>query len=142
MTGQIEVEAPVAITTSSLSEGVEFPSASLFIEPRVADLVPHLEHVGRRTLVLRVVTGREGLTGVSFDFVIDRSNVDDTAGCYFARLRVAAALNSDLSARAFTLSPSRKSMARRILPSRLELKRPVGSSSFAPFAKVNLTTSL
>jgi hypothetical protein len=41
-----------------------------------------------------------------------------------------------------TFSPSWKSMARLVLPSRLELKRPDGSSSAAPLAKVNLTTFL
>lgn len=40
------------------------------------------------------------------------------------------------------LSPSCKSMARRVLPSRLELKRPEGSSNEAPLAKVNFTTLL
>src|SRR5262249_45870476 len=40
------------------------------------------------------------------------------------------------------LSPSRRSMARLVLPSRLELKRPEGSSSEAPFAKVIFTTLL
>src|SRR4051794_35360302 len=40
------------------------------------------------------------------------------------------------------LSPSWKSMARLVLPSRLELKRPEGSSNEAPFAKVIFTTFL
>src|SRR5687767_9213023 len=46
--------------------------------------------------------------------------------------------------RAFSssLSPSRKSMARLTLPSRLELKRPEGSFSEAPLAKVIFTTFL
>jgi hypothetical protein len=39
-------------------------------------------------------------------------------------------------------SPSWKSMARLVLPSRLELKRPEGSSNEAPLAKVILTTFL
>src|SRR5436190_11448100 len=39
-------------------------------------------------------------------------------------------------------SPSWKSMARRVLPSRLELKRPEGSSNEAPLAKVIFTTFL
>lgn len=34
------------------------------------------------------------------------------------------------------LSPSWKSMARLVLPSRLELKRPVGSSKEAPLARI------
>src|SRR5690242_8207740 len=41
-----------------------------------------------------------------------------------------------------TLSPSWKSMARLVLPSRLELKRPKGSFSEAPLAKVIFTTFL
>src|ERR1700716_1502698 len=40
------------------------------------------------------------------------------------------------------LSPSWKSMARLVLPSRLELKRPEGSSNEAPLAKVIFTTFL
>src|SRR6478672_629350 len=40
------------------------------------------------------------------------------------------------------LSPSWRSMARLVLPSRLELKRPQGSSSAAPLAKVSFTTAL
>src|SRR5688572_14973322 len=40
------------------------------------------------------------------------------------------------------LSPWWKSMARRVLPSRLELKRPEGSSSAAPLAKVSFTAFL
>src|SRR5882762_1769217 len=46
--------------------------------------------------------------------------------------------------RAFSssLSPSWKSMARLVLPSRLELKRPEGSFRDAPLAKVVFTTFL
>src|ERR1700731_2747336 len=40
------------------------------------------------------------------------------------------------------LSPSWKSTARRVLPSRLELKRPEGSSNEAPLAKVIFTAFL
>src|SRR6516164_8239769 len=40
------------------------------------------------------------------------------------------------------LAPSWKSMARLVLPSRLELKRPEGSFSEAPLAKVIFTTFL
>src|SRR5712691_2564764 len=40
------------------------------------------------------------------------------------------------------LSPAWKSMARLVLPSRLELKRPDGSSNAAPLAKVIFTTLL
>src|SRR5262245_58801249 len=39
-------------------------------------------------------------------------------------------------------SPSWKSMARLVLPSRLELKRPEGSSNEAPLATVSFTTAL
>src|SRR5205814_330300 len=42
----------------------------------------------------------------------------------------------------FSLSPSWKSMARLVLPSRLELKRPAGSLRKAPLAKVIFTTFL
>src|SRR6476620_1725884 len=53
-----------------------------------------------------------------------------------------AARMSALSAFSLILSPSWKSMARRVLPSRLELKRPDGSSKEAPLAKVIFTTFL
>ncbi len=41
-----------------------------------------------------------------------------------------------------TSAPSWISIARRVLPSRLELKRPAGSLSEAPLAKVSFTTFL
>jgi hypothetical protein len=53
-----------------------------------------------------------------------------------ARFSATAAFTSALNASASIASPSRKSIARRTLPSRLELNRPLGSSSAAPFAKV------
>src|SRR4051812_25583141 len=40
------------------------------------------------------------------------------------------------------LSPSRKSIARRVPPSRLELNRPDGSTTEAPLAKVSFTAFL
>src|SRR5437667_5322311 len=49
---------------------------------------------------------------------------------------------SAVSAFSSILSPSWKSMARLVLPSRLELKRPEGSGSEAPLAKVIFTTFL
>ena len=53
-----------------------------------------------------------------------------------------AARISATSAFSSILSPSWKSIARRVLPSRLELKRPRGSASEAPLAKVIFTTFL
>src|SRR5205807_6683404 len=53
-----------------------------------------------------------------------------------------AARMSAWSAFSSILSPSWKSMARLVLPSRLELKRPEGSASEAPLAKVIFTTFL
>ncbi len=53
-----------------------------------------------------------------------------------------AARMSALSAFSSISSPSWKSMARLVLPSRLELKRPEGSSNEAPLAKVIFTTFL
>src|SRR5690349_16491464 len=47
-----------------------------------------------------------------------------------------------LSAFSLILSPSLISMAHRVLPSRLELKRREGSASEAPLAKVSFTLSL
>src|SRR5262249_44686081 len=49
---------------------------------------------------------------------------------------------SAFNAFSLILSPSWKSMARLVLPSRLELKRPEGSSNAAPLAKVSFTTAL
>src|SRR5206468_2266074 len=53
-----------------------------------------------------------------------------------------AARKSAFSAFSSIFSPSWMSMARLVLPSRLELKSPDGSSSAAPFKKVSLTTLL
>jgi len=50
-----------------------------------------------------------------------------------------AARTSVMKALSSILSPSRKSIARRVLPATLALNRPDGSSSRAPFAKVTLT---
>ena len=47
-----------------------------------------------------------------------------------------------LKAVTLSLSPSRMSIARRVLPSRLELNSFLGSSSEAPRAKVSFTTCL
>src|SRR6185436_8535459 len=49
---------------------------------------------------------------------------------------------SVLKAGASTVSPSWMSIARRVFPSRLELKRRAGSLSDAPLAKVSFTTFL
>src|SRR5262249_43672519 len=61
---------------------------------------------------------------------------------WLARLSATAARTSAFKAAAFTLSPSRRSMARLPFPSRLELNRPAGSASAAPRAKVSLTAFL
>src|SRR5690242_4355793 len=53
-----------------------------------------------------------------------------------------AAWTRALNASSSISSPSRKSIARLVLPSRLELKRPEGSSREAPLANVVLTTCL
>src|SRR5258706_6761190 len=55
---------------------------------------------------------------------------------------VTAARIRAFSASPSIFSPSWKSMARLVLPSRLELKRPDGSASEAPLAKVIFTTFL
>jgi hypothetical protein len=54
-------------------------------------------------------------------------------------LSATAARTSAFSAFSSIPAPSWKSMARLVLPSRLELKTPDGSSSEAPFAKVTFT---
>ena len=54
--------------------------------------------------------------------------------------RATAARTRAFNAPSSIPSPSRKSMARLVFPSRLELKRPEGSSSAAPLAKVIFTT--
>ena len=56
--------------------------------------------------------------------------------------RATAARMRVLNAFSFTFSPSRKSMARLVFPSRLELKRLAGSFRDAPLAKVSFTTLL
>ena len=56
--------------------------------------------------------------------------------------RVTAARTSVLNASSSIFSPSWKSMARLVFPSRLALKRPEGSFRAAPLAKVVFTTFL
>src|SRR5580765_7635347 len=58
------------------------------------------------------------------------------------RLRATAWRTSTLKADSSTSSPSWMSIARRTLPSRLELKRRAGSFRDAPLAKVSFTTFL
>src|SRR5262249_7783861 len=58
------------------------------------------------------------------------------------RFSATAAWIKALNASASSTSPSRISMARRVFPSRLELKSPRGSSKEAPRAKVSLTICL
>src|SRR5579864_7262656 len=58
------------------------------------------------------------------------------------RLSATAARMRSFRAASSTLSPSWMSMARLTFPSRLELNRPAGSFSAAPFANVILTTLL
>ncbi len=65
-----------------------------------------------------------------------------SAGAHFDAFSTTAARMSAWSAFSLILSPSWMSMARRVLPSRLELKRPAGSLSDAPLAKVSFTLSL
>src|SRR5713101_3290962 len=63
------------------------------------------------------------------------SEAEDVFRATAARIRVFRAFS-------LTLSPSRKSMARLALPSRLELKRPEGLSNEAPLENVIFTTFL
>src|SRR5215470_190698 len=56
--------------------------------------------------------------------------------------RVTAARTRAFNAFSSIFSPSWKSMARLVFPSRLELKRPEGSFRAAPLAKVIFTTFL
>src|SRR5690242_15557010 len=57
-------------------------------------------------------------------------------------LRATASRTSALKAASSTFSPSWMSIARRVFPSRLELKRRAGSFRDAPLAKVSFTTFL
>src|SRR5690606_36955642 len=59
-----------------------------------------------------------------------------------ALLKFTAAFTSALKARASTVSPSRRSIARRVPPSRPALKSFAGSGRLAPRAKVSFTTCL
>src|SRR5262249_62419790 len=59
-----------------------------------------------------------------------------------AELTAIAALISALNAASFTFSPSWMSIARRVFPSRLELKSFFGSFTDAPFANVSFTCAL
>src|ERR1019366_1610570 len=61
---------------------------------------------------------------------------------FFKALRATAARTRALRARSLTLSPSRKSIARHLLPSRPALKSLSGSGRLAPSKKVSLALSL
>src|SRR5438128_4578857 len=67
----------------------------------------------------------------SYPLQLDQPRARDAFSITAARIRVFNASSS-------IFSPSWKSMARLVLPSRLELKRPDGSSSAAPLEKVHL----
>ncbi len=103
--------------------------------------VPPPQRQGRRravplsTRLGRPVRRRRGVTErQAFFFAAGRRAL--------AVLRSTASRTSAFSAFASIFSPSRKSMARRVFPSRLELKRRDGSLSDAPLAKVNFTALL
>ena len=72
--------------------------------------------------------------------------MSEVAGVDYLRaldsFRVTAARTRVLSASPSIVSPSWKSIARLVFPSRLELKRPEGSFRAAPLAKVIFTTFL
>jgi hypothetical protein len=57
-------------------------------------------------------------------------------------LNSTAAFTSALNARSSILSPSKKSIARRVPPPSPALNSPAGSLSFAPCANVAFTLSL
>ena len=61
---------------------------------------------------------------------------------FFAVFSAMAARISALNAVSSMRSPSWRSMARRVFPSRLALNSPDGSGSEAPFAKVSFTAAL
>jgi hypothetical protein len=67
--------------------------------------------------------------------LLDQPWARDAFSVTAARIRAFSAASS-------IFSPSWKSIARLVLPSRLELKRPDGSSSAAPLEKVIFTTFL
>src|SRR5438128_10450033 len=71
----------------------------------------------------------------SYPLQLDQPRARDVFSVTAARIR---AFNASSS----IFSPSWTSMARLVLPSRLELKRPDGSSSAAPLEKVSFTTFL
>lgn len=61
---------------------------------------------------------------------------------FLAAFDAAAARTSACSAVPSIAAPSWRSIARRVLPSRLELNKPLGSGNDAPWAKVSLTALL
>src|SRR6187549_2013652 len=109
---------------------------------RAAKLVDSVDaRISFRSVPLRNPAG-------SFDAWRIRIVTHRSLVCYFERfdlpdlLKATAWRTRALKADSSTSSPSWMSIARRTLPSRLELKRRVGSSRDAPFAKVSLTTLL
>src|SRR5205807_2125346 len=78
---------------------------------------------------------RSHFHSVVYALAAGRRAAEDVFSATAARMSAFNALSS-------IVSPSWISMARLVLPSRLELKRPEGSSSEAPLAKVIFTTVL
>src|SRR3954471_19919944 len=105
-------------------------------------------HRGEPHRPIRVIpSGRRAHPLIRCRLVRQRS-ANGLAGSRTSRRRTydvfsaAAARMSAFSASSSISSPSWMSMARLVLPSRLELKRPEGSFSEAPLAKVIFTTFL
>src|SRR5262249_32991147 len=84
-------------------------------------------------ILLRSALSETGEEVASCSLPVDQPRARDAFSATAARTSAFNAFSS-------ILSLSWKSMARLVLPSRLELKRPDGSSSAAPLAKVIFTT--
>src|SRR6185437_5884721 len=103
----------------------------------------HAAHLDRRRM--RGGAGDEKSCGERSDKAVEHIFpffwIERRRGYFFAAvLSATASRMSALKAVSFSLLPSCRSMARRVLPSRLELNRRFGSLSLAPLAKVSLTT--
>ena len=123
---------------------IHLTSRTGIVDDGCCDRDREIEHLSARLQVvgawLRLESRRPWKARHSSAFCA--SGADGASCARFAVFSATAARMSACNAFSLILSPSRISMARLTLPSRLELNRPEGSSSAAPLAKVSFTTVL
>ena len=145
----------LVLAGTTLGWGLDGFAGSLYVlvlGPAMTELLPNsgveatrasIGVYGGLTMALFLAGWATG--GILFGILADyfgRTKVLSAGILTYAVFSAAAARMSAFSAFSLIASPSWMSMARRTLPSRLELKRRAGSLRAAPLAKVSFTLSL